>query len=137
MSFFKKAALGTALVATAVTTASPAMADPYYGRHNRGGDSTGAAIVGGIVGLALGALIVSSTNNNHRDRYAERGWQYRDGYYWDREGRRYDRNGRHHPRNGYYARRGYEDRYEGYRQNDRGYYGRDDYYGDRTYRRGY
>ncbi len=119
MSFFKKAALGTALVATAVTTASPAMADPYYGRHNRGGDSTGAAIVGGIVGLALGALIVSSTNNNHRDRYAERGWQYRDGYYWDRSGNRYDRDGRRYDNDGYYARRGYGD---------------DGYYGNRGYR---
>lgn len=142
MSILKKATLATALAATTLATASPAMAQDYYG-HRRGGDSTGAAIAGGIIGLALGAIIVSSANNNRHDRYASRGWQYRDGYYWDRQGHRYDRNGRRcdeddmrgRDSRGYYDRRGYDDR--GYGRDDRGYYGRGDYYGQQNYRYGY
>jgi len=128
MSILKKATLVTALAATGLATASPAMARDYYGYH-RGGDTTGAAVAGGIIGLALGAIVASSINNHHdRDRYVDRGWQYRDGYYWDRQGHRYDRDGRRYEDRGYYQRRGYD---------DRGYYGRGDYYGDRTYRYGY
>jgi len=128
MSIFKKATIATVLGATTLAAASPAMADPYYGYHrDRGGDTTGAAIAGGIIGLALGAIVASSVNNHH-DRYADRGWQYRDGYYWDRNGNRYDRDGRRFEDRRYYQRRGYD---------DRGYYGRDDYYGQRTYRYGY
>lgn len=133
MSIFKKATLATVLGATALTAASPAMADPYYG-HRRGGDTTGAAIAGGIIGLALGAIVASSVNKNrdvHQHRYAERGWTWRDGYYWDREGRRYHRDGRRYDGDGgdrgYYDRRGYDDRG----------YGRNDYYGERPYRYGY
>ena len=104
MGIFKKATLATVLAATAITSATPAMADPYYG-HRRGGDATGAAIAGGIIGLALGAIIASSANNHHNDRYADRGWTWRDGYYWDRQGHRYDRDGRpcdEGDRDGYY-----------------------------------
>lgn len=136
MTILKKATLATVLGATALTAATPAMADPYYG-NRRGGDTTGAAIAGGIIGLALGAIVASSVNNRNDDhnRYAERGWTWRNGYYWDREGRRFDRNGRHSDQRGtYYDRRGYDDR--GYGQDDRGYYGRDGYYGNRTYRYG-
>lgn len=134
MTFFKKATLATALAATALTSASPAMADSYR-RHRGGGDTTGAAIAGGIIGLALGAIIVSSASNRN-DRYADRGWRYRDGYYWDRSGRRYDRDGRPCDDDNYYARRGYRDGYgyrdgNGYRDADRyrdgdGYDRRDD-----------
>ena len=132
MSFLKQASLtkfigATVLGATALTAASPAMAQGYYYGHRSGGDTTGAAIAGGIIGLALGAIVASSVNNHH-DRYADRGWQYRDGYYWDRNGNRYDRDGRRFEDRRYYQRRGYD---------DRGYYGRDDYYGQRTYRYGY
>jgi len=140
MSIFKKATLATVLGATALTAATPAMADPYYGHHRRGGDTTGAAIAGGIIGLALGAIVASSVNNNRHDdyryRYADRGWTWRDGYYWDREGRRYYRDGRPcDERDGYYNRRGYDGREWGH--GDRGYYGREGYYGDRNYRGGY
>ena len=123
MGLFRKATLATVLAATAIISATPAMADPYYG-HRRGGDATGAAIAGGIIGLALGAIIASSANNRRNDRYADRGWAWRDGYYWDRQGRRYDRDGRpcDDDRDGYYNRRGYDDR--GWGQNGRGYYGR-------------
>lgn len=145
-SFAKKAVLATALAATSLTAVTPAMAQGYpygsyggsgYRNHDRG-DSTGAAIVGGIIGIAIGALIASSGNkNNHRrDRnYAYRNdMEWRDGYYWDRDGRRYDRDGRpcdddrdgyssgRGPDygNGYYQWRGYRDG-DGYRDGYRGY----------------
>jgi len=147
MSIFKKATLATVLGATALTSVSPAMAQTYYGNRHSGGDTTGAAIAGGIIGLAIGAIIASSASSHRNDgdyryRYANRGWQYRDGYYWDRQGHRYDRDGRQcderddgRDNQGYYDRRGYDDR--GYGQSDRGYYGRGDYYGQRNYRYGY
>ena len=71
----KKAALGATLAAT--LAAVPAEAQRYRDyRHHRGNDAAGAAIVGGIIGLGLGAAIASS----NRDRYYDRGYQY-DGYY--------------------------------------------------------
>ena len=145
MTLFKKATVATVLAATALTSVSPASAQTYYGnRHRGGGDATGAAIVGGVIGLALGAIIASSANNKH-NRYADRGWQWRDGYYWDGQGRRYYEDGRPCEEDnyrgqvrggqGYYNRRGYDDR--GYGQDDRGYYGRGQYYGQQNYRYGY
>jgi hypothetical protein len=113
MTLFKKAALGTALAASALASATPAMARDHYYRHN--GDSAGAAVAGGIIGLALGAIIASSAGRHDRDYdYRRRGWEWRDGYYWDRQGHRYDRDGRRYSDDDYYARRGYYD--------DRGYY---------------
>ena len=143
MNIIRKATLATVLGATALTSVTPAMAQPYGGyNHRSGGDTTGAAIAGGVIGLALGAIIGSSiakqNNDDHRHRYADRGWTWRDGYYRDSEGRRYDRDGRewHDGRDGrgYYDRRGYDSR--GYGQSGRGYYGRDGYYGERSYRYG-
>jgi hypothetical protein len=112
MNLFKKAALASSLAASALTTAAPAMARDYYGYHHNG-DSTGAAIAGGMVGLALGAIIASAASNHDHDRYRDRGWQYRDGYYWDREGHRYDRDGHSFDDSDYYARSGYRDGYYG------------------------
>lgn len=113
MNILKKATLATALAASALTAASPAMARDYGYRHR--GDTTGAAIAGGIIGLALGAVIASSVNHHDRDYdYRRNGWEYRDGYYWDREGHRYDRDGRRYD-DRYYIRRGYNDGYyDGY-----------------------
>lgn len=123
MGIFKKATLATVLAATALTAATPAMARPYGHRQ----DNTGAIVAGGIIGLALGAIIASSANDRRHDdyryRYADRGWQWREGYYWDREGRRYDRDGRFNDR--------YERGYDGPRYGggyggsygSRGYYG--------------
>ena len=54
-SILKKAGLGVAMAATALTVAAPAEAQ-YY-RHRDRGDATGAAIVGGIIGLGIGAAI--------------------------------------------------------------------------------
>ena len=107
MGFFRKATLATVLGATALTAASPAMARPYDRHHQS--DTAGAAIAGGIIGLALGAMIASSNNDRHYDsyryRYADRGWEWRDGYYWDRQGGRYFRDGRRDDR--WHARRGF------------------------------
>ena len=88
-NFVKKAGLGLALAATALTAAAPADAQRYRGRgyyggyhgyHHRGGIGTGgAAILGGIVGLGVGAAIASS-NRPYRGGYYDRGYAYRGGY---------------------------------------------------------
>ena len=101
---FKKTVLDTALAATTLATATPAQAEGYRGRGH--GDGAGPAIIAGIFGLAIGAIIASA-GNDHRNRYAQNGWTWRDGYYWDREGRRYDRDGRPCDQDDGYYRRGY------------------------------
>lgn len=101
-SFLTRTVLGSAVAATALASATPAMADPYRSYHRGNGDATGAAIAGGIIGLALGAIIVSSTQHRDRDRYdSERYYRQRggyNGYYNDnwrnRDGYRYDNDGR-------------------------------------------
>lgn len=81
---FKKAGLGIALAATAMSVAAPADAQRYggyYGRgyhgyhgYNRGGgDVAAGALLGGILGLGVGAAIASSDRNRYYDR----------GYYYD------------------------------------------------------
>lgn len=135
IKFAKKALLAVTLAATALASATPAMADPYYGgggyRHHRGGDSTGAAIAGGIIGLALGAIIVSAANSNHnRDRYRSSDYRYQNQYPNQYRGQPtwqgayngdpydqryqggqpgYSRDGYPRGNDGYYDRRGYRD----------------------------
>lgn len=142
IKFAKKAVLAVTLAATALASATPAMADPYYGgyRHHRGGDSTGAAIAGGIIGLALGAIIVSAANSN-RNRDRDRAYRYESRYQGQYRGQPtwqgayngdpydqryqggqpgYSRDGYPQGNDGYYDRRGYRDPdgYEGeYRGN--------------------
>ena len=105
-SSLKKIGLGAVLAATALTTAIPADAQRYGGyRGHRGGDDAGAAIVGGIAGLAIGAAIASGNNRDRDDYYRERGYRpdY-DSYYYRGHG--------YYPNNGYYAdhyRNGYDD----------------------------
>lgn len=77
----KKAGLGIALAATALVAAAPADAQRYGGyrggyhggyggyRHG-GGDVAAGALLGGIVGLGLGAAIA----NDNRGRYYDRGY---------------------------------------------------------------
>ena len=67
--FLKKAGLGVALAATALTAAAPADAQRWGGRYrpyyHHGGEGAAGALVGGIIGLGIGAAIASS----NRPRY--------------------------------------------------------------------
>lgn len=90
-SFLKKAGLGMALAATALTAAAPADAQRwggYRGHWHRGGGGNAAAgaLIGGAIGLGLGAAIASS--NRGRVYYAPPPpppppAYYYDGYYRD------------------------------------------------------
>jgi hypothetical protein len=78
-TFVKKAGLGLALGATAIGLgAAPAQAQRWHRgyHHYHHGGRTSAALLGGIVGLGVGAAIAS----NNRDRYYDRGY-YDGGYY--------------------------------------------------------
>lgn len=76
-SLITKAGMGAALAATVLTVAAPAEAQRWRGRYDRG-DVAGAALVGGIVGLGVGAAIASN-----------RGPYYGGGYYGGYYGPRY------------------------------------------------
>ena len=104
-----KAGLGLSLAATALTAAAPADAqwrrgygwDRGYDRGwHRGRDNGGTAVVAGIAGLAIGAALASSANDQRfRDRY------YRDrGYAYNYDDRFYRQRG-YYPNDGYYAHR--------------------------------
>lgn len=103
-----KAGLSVAMAATALTVAAPADAQRYRRYDRGGGDVATGAIIGGIVGLGLGAAIASS---NRRDRYYDNRAYYDDGYRYDRRQlrreRRYLRNRGYAQPRGYYAPRGY------------------------------
>lgn len=75
-TFLKKAGLGVALGATAIgLTAAPAQAQRYHRYHHHHGNSTGAALLGGLVGLGIGAAIASDNNDGYYDRgYYDRGY---------------------------------------------------------------
>jgi len=118
-----------ALAASALASAAPAMADPYDGyRHHGSGDAAGAAIAGGIIGLALGAIIASSGNHHNYDdderryhaRYREQpswnGQVYYNGAYKNGYNRYYDQR----------YRRGYQQGYspDSYQQSHDGSYER-------------
>ena len=79
-SILKKAGLAVAVGATALAVAAPAQAQRWHHRHHDGGDEAAAAIVGGIIGLGIGAAIASSDNDGYYDnRY------YYDRDYYDRD----------------------------------------------------
>lgn len=101
-NLLKKAGLGVALAATALTTAAPAQAQ-YYDRYRRHDNGAGAAIVAGIAGLAIGAAIASSNRNDRYRGYSDDGY-YRDGY----NGYNYNR---YNGYNGYNGYNNYDDRY--------------------------
>jgi MFS family permease len=115
----KKATLATAMAASALASATPAMARDYH-RHN-GSNRAAIAVGAGIIGLAIGAIAASNSRDRRYDNryYDSHQYYYRDGYYYDRDGRRYDRD---------HWQRG--DRWD--RDDYRRGYGRDYYY-----RRGY
>src|SRR3546814_14774478 len=86
-SCLKKAGLAVALGATALTVAAPAEAQRWHhNRHHGGDDAAAAALVGGIIGLGIGAAIASSDNDRYDNRYYndryydDRGYYYRDYY---------------------------------------------------------
>lgn len=121
MSMLNKLGLGAVLAATALTAAAPADAQYYRGYHGYrggGGDVAAGALLGGIVGLGIGAAI----SNDHR-RYYDRGDYYdapprvvyRERYYAPPP--RVIVREREYVGDGYYDR-GYYDRYD-----RRGYYG--------------
>jgi hypothetical protein len=142
---FKKITLAVALGASALAVAAPAEAQRYGGYRSR--DNGGTALVAGVAGLAIGAVLASSANRRD-DGYYGRGHDgpivsypqvydsyYAGGYRGHDSYRGY--NG-YDSYNGYYARRdggydrgrGYGDQ-RGYRgDHDRGDYnrgGRDGY----------
>lgn len=137
-NYVTKAVLGATLAATALTAAAPADAQRYR-RYNRGGgDVAAGAVLGGIVGLGIGAAIASSNRNRYYDRgyydrgYYPRGYAYNRGYGYDpyvydrrfdrRQARQARRAYRQGYRDGYYvAPRGYDG--YGYYGAPRGYYG--------------
>lgn len=118
----KKIGLGAVLTATALS-AVPADAQRRHDgyRHHRGGDATGAAILGGIAGLAIGAAIASGNNRDRDVYYRERGYRpdY-DSYYYRSHG--------YYPQDGYYAwnyqRNGYYNRHCWIENRYDRYYGR-------------
>lgn len=118
--YLKKAGLATVLAATTLTAAAPADAQRYWRHRDRGGDVATGAIIGGVIGLGLGAAIASS----NRDRYYDRGYYYNDGYYRVPP-RRFYRDRYYAPPRGYWRDRGYyRGGYNGYYgQPYRGYYG--------------
>ena len=56
----KKTVLGGALAVSTLVAVAPAEAQYYRGRRDRGGDVATGAIIGGIVGLGLGAAILAT-----------------------------------------------------------------------------
>jgi hypothetical protein len=75
-SILKKAGLAVAVGATALAMATPAQAQRWHRYHHDDGDEAAAAIVGGIIGLGIGAAIASADDDRYYDRY-----YYDRGYY--------------------------------------------------------
>jgi len=131
----KKTVLGSALAATAMLSATPAMADSYRGGRHDDGAGTAIAIGAGILGIAAIAAIASSHNKDrdydgynrgYNGGYNGGGTYYRgyvgNGYYENQ--RRWHRHEDHDGYRGYdqrgyddrgYDRRGYDQRGDGYR----------------------
>jgi len=66
-NFLTKAGLSLALGATALAVSTPAEAQRYRG--GRGYDRTGAAVVAGVAGLAVGAALASGGHRYYYDDY--------------------------------------------------------------------
>ena len=73
-----KAGLGTAMAATALAAAAPADAQRWRHRgYDRGGDVAAGALIGGVIGLGLGAAIASNDRGRYRGGYGYDGYDYR------------------------------------------------------------
>ena len=76
---FGARSLGTAALVAGLALAPAAHADRWHGdwgHHHNGGNAAGAAIVGGLIGLGVGAAIAS--NGGY---YGYPGYSYGPGYY--------------------------------------------------------
>jgi hypothetical protein len=73
----KKLVLGSALAASTLVAVTPAEAQRWRGRNRGGGDVAAGAIIGGIVGLGLGAAIANSNNRGWRGRGYDPRWDGR------------------------------------------------------------
>lgn len=78
----KKTVLGVTLAASTLAATAPADAQyrggrGYRGYRHDGIGAGGAAVLGGLLGLGVGAAIASG----NRDRYDDRGYAYDRGYY--------------------------------------------------------
>lgn len=120
-ALWKKTVLAAGLAASALLSAAPAEAQRYWRHRDRGGDTAAGAIIGGVIGLGLGAAIASSNRDRYYDRnYYDRGYYYDDRSYYAPPPRVYYRE-RYYappPPRVYYQPRGYYDNYYG-----RDYYG--------------
>lgn len=86
--FVKKGILALTAGATIAGLAAPAEAQRWRRHHRGDGDEAAAAIVGGIIGLGLGAAIASSNRGRYYDPYYDRGYYdrgYYGGGYYDRD----------------------------------------------------
>ncbi|MBS0480805.1 MAG: hypothetical protein JSR96_01385 [Proteobacteria bacterium] len=125
----KTSVFGAALAATALVSATPAMADPYGNgyRHRGNGDTAGAAILGGMVGLAIGVIAASAGNKHHNncDYYDRDGNRYRGEYRDQRCYRRGDNGnyGNYPQQGGYYGNYPQQGGYYGNYPQQGGYYG--------------
>lgn len=95
-----KTMLGIGAVATVATIAAPAEAQRYR-RYRHHDNDAAAAIVGGIIGLGVGAAIASGSRNRG---YYDDGYYGRPGYYGSGYGGYY---GRGYYDRGYYRGGGY------------------------------
>jgi len=89
--FLKMGVLSIATAASVLAMSSPAEARRYYGRgygHYGHSGNTGAALAGGIIGLALGAAIANDGRGYRGGGYGYRGDYYRNDY---RRGYAYNR----------------------------------------------
>jgi len=75
-NFLTKAGLSVALAATTLAVAAPAEAQRWRGRgYDRGGDVATGAIIGGLVGLGVGAAIASDNRRGFYNRgFYDRGF---------------------------------------------------------------
>jgi hypothetical protein len=112
-SVLKKAGLAVALGATALTVAAPAQAQRY--RHYGHGDVAGAALVGGLAGLAVGAAVAD--RGYPVGYYADPYYAYPPAYYYGPGYGYY-----YYPHYRYYGRPGYYGYHGGYRGGYRGGY---------------
>ncbi len=126
---FKKSVLGTVMAASALASASPAMADDY-GRYRRH-DDTGKVAAAAVAGVIVGALLSSNRNRGNRNCVVDHNGNQRcyrgnnGGYYnngYNQNG--YNRGGHYQQQGGYYGGNG------GYYGGNGGYYGGNSgYYG--------